>query len=162
MCVYLIHGVGRRTSCVNELSNFLTHPSLCWQTVATHSLVYSGHRMQWCIAKNRGGYTQWGLAKGPKVPCLFMITEVSIRCQKNPYTRVYPPPNTPLIVCQFSVVHSRNECASRSSGCLWLMGIHAERKKTSGDRISCPVLPEVDVLNLVLRGCHPNAAICSI
>jgi len=37
------------------------------------------------------------LAKGLKVPCLFMITEVTIRCQKNPggwytaYTRVYPP-----------------------------------------------------------------------
>ena len=42
-----------------------------------------------------------GVAKGLKVPWLFMITEVSIRCQKNPggwftpYTRVYPP-NTPL------------------------------------------------------------------
>jgi len=37
------------------------------------------------------------VAKGLKVPCLFMITEVSIRYQKNPggwytpYTRVYPP-----------------------------------------------------------------------
>jgi len=39
---------------------------------------------QWCIAKNGGGYTQRGLAKGLKVHCLFMITEVSIRCQKNP------------------------------------------------------------------------------
>jgi len=40
---------------------------------------------QWCIAKNGGGYTQRGVAKGLclKVPCLFMITEVSIRCQKN-------------------------------------------------------------------------------
>jgi len=52
----------------------------------------------WCIAKNGGGYTQTGVAKGLKVPCLFMITEVSIRRQKNPggwytaYTRVYPPP----------------------------------------------------------------------
>ena len=51
----------------------------------------------WCIAKNGGGYTQRGVAKGLKVPCLFMITEVSIRCQKKPggwytaYTRVYPP-----------------------------------------------------------------------
>ena len=42
-----------------------------------------------------------GVAKGLKVPCLFMITEVSIRCQKKPggwytaYTHVYPP-NTPL------------------------------------------------------------------
>jgi len=52
---------------------------------------------QWCIAKNGGGYTQRGVSKGLKVPCLFMITEVSIRCQKKPggwytaYTRVYPP-----------------------------------------------------------------------
>jgi len=52
---------------------------------------------QCCIAKNGGGYTQRGVANGLKVPCLFMITEVSIRCQKNPggwytpYTRVYPP-----------------------------------------------------------------------
>jgi len=58
---------------------------------------------QWCIAKNGGGYTQRGVAKGLKVPCLFMITEVSIRCQKKPggwytaYTHVYPP-NTPLSV----------------------------------------------------------------
>ena len=27
---------------------------------------------------------QRGMTKGPKVPCLFMITEVSIRCQKTP------------------------------------------------------------------------------
>jgi len=59
-------------------------------------LVTSGYP-QWCIAKNGGGYTQRGVAKGLKVPCLFMITEVSIRSQKNsggwytPYTRVYPP-----------------------------------------------------------------------
>ena len=62
------------------------------------------HRIyQWCIAKSGGGYTQRGVAKGLKVPCLFMITEVSIiRCQK---TRrlvygVYPriPPNTPLTI----------------------------------------------------------------
>jgi len=39
---------------------------------------------------------QRGVAKGLKVPCLFMIAEVSIRCQKTrggwyaPYTRVYP------------------------------------------------------------------------
>jgi len=39
---------------------------------------------QWCVAKNGGGYMQRGVAKGLKVPCLFMITEVSIRCQKNP------------------------------------------------------------------------------
>ena len=58
---------------------------------------------QWCIAKNGGGYTQTGMEKGLKVPCLFMIAQVSIRRQKNPggwytpYTRVYPP-NTPLLL----------------------------------------------------------------
>ena len=48
---------------------------------------------QWCIAKNGSGYTQRGVAKGLKVPCLFMITEVSIRCPKNPggwYTAYTP------------------------------------------------------------------------
>jgi len=40
--------------------------------------------MQWCIAKNGGGYMQTGLAKGLKVTCLFMIAEVNIRCQKTP------------------------------------------------------------------------------
>ena len=51
----------------------------------------------WCIAKNGDGYMQRGMAKGLMVPCSFMITEVSIRCQKKPggwytaYTRVYPP-----------------------------------------------------------------------
>jgi len=39
---------------------------------------------QWCIAKNGGGYTQKGVVKGLKVPCLFMIavkktSEVGIR-----------------------------------------------------------------------------------
>ena len=66
---------------------------------------------QWCIAKNGGGYTQTGVAKGLKVPCLFMITEVSIRCQKKPggwytaYTRVYPP-NTPLVISHICSVKS--------------------------------------------------------
>ena len=39
---------------------------------------------QWRIAKNGGGYTQRGVTKGLKLPCLFMISEVSIRCQKTP------------------------------------------------------------------------------
>jgi len=43
---------------------------------------------------------QRGMAKGLKVPCLFMITEVSIRCQKKTEvgiqrTPAYTP-NTPL------------------------------------------------------------------
>ena len=57
----------------------------------------NGDYMQWCIAKNGGGYTQRGVAKGLKVPCLFMITEVSIRCQKTPKVGIrripaYTPP----------------------------------------------------------------------
>jgi len=60
----------------------------------TSSLNFLRAGCQWCIAKNGGGYTQRGVAKGLKVHCLF---EVSIRCQKNPvgwytpYTRVYSP-----------------------------------------------------------------------
>jgi len=54
---------------------------------------------QWCIAKNGGGYTQRGVAKGLKVHCLFMITEVSIRCQKYPEAGICCiPPITPLAV----------------------------------------------------------------
>jgi len=42
---------------------------------------------------------QRGVAKGLKVPCLFMITEVSIPCQKTPEVGIrripaYTPPNT--------------------------------------------------------------------
>jgi len=49
------------------------------------------------IAENGGGYMQRGVAKGLKVPCLFMITEVSIRCQKTPEVGIrripaYTPP----------------------------------------------------------------------
>jgi len=46
---------------------------------------------------------QTGVAMGLKVPCLFMIAEVSIRCQKNlggwymPYTRVYPQYTTDCV-----------------------------------------------------------------
>ena len=79
---------------------------------------------------------QRGVAKGLKVPCLFMITEVCIRCQKNPggwytaYTRVYPP-NTPLgrpthvfvvsrrlsvaIMCKHDVIHKTGSVASQSN-----------------------------------------------
>jgi len=41
-----------------------------------------GH-MQWCIAKNGGGYTQRGVAKGLKVACLFMIAEVRVYAVKK-------------------------------------------------------------------------------
>jgi len=63
---------------------------------------------QWCIAKNGGGYTQRGVAKGLKVPCLFMITEVSIYAVKKTRRLVYGvgpipayTPNTPLLTSAF-------------------------------------------------------------
>jgi len=36
------------------------------------------------LLKMEVGIHKRGLAKGLKVPCLFMIAEVNIRCQKNP------------------------------------------------------------------------------
>ena len=67
----------------------------CIQLLASASIIY--HYDQWCIAKMEVDIRKGALAKGLKVPCLFMITEVSIRCQENPggwytaYTRVCPP-----------------------------------------------------------------------
>ena len=37
---------------------------------------YVAPDMQWCIAKNGGGYMQRAVEKGLKVPCLFMITNL--------------------------------------------------------------------------------------
>ena len=55
------------------------------------------------LLKMEVGIRKRGVTKGLKVPCLFMITEVSIRCQQNPEVGIrripayrYPPPNTPL------------------------------------------------------------------
>jgi len=50
----------------------------------TNAANHYATKFQWCIAKNGGGYKQTGVAKGLKVPCLFMIAEVNTRCQKNP------------------------------------------------------------------------------
>ena len=56
---------------------------------------------------------QTGVAKGLKVPCLFMITEVSIRCQKNPevgirripaYTTQYTTDCRSGHLCSFYIV----------------------------------------------------------
>jgi len=80
------------------------------QRVTAHGL--------WCIAKNGGVYTQTGVATGLKVPCLFMIAEVSIRCQKNPEVGIcripaYTPP-----------VHhwSRVKWANKSEWVTWVTG----------------------------------------
>ena len=71
---------------------------------------------QWCIAKNGGGYTQRGVAKGLKVPCLFMITEVSIiRCQKNPEVGIRRiPAYTPQYTTDYS-----NSFSGIQMDCLW-------------------------------------------
>jgi len=51
-----------------------------------------------------------GVAKGLKVPCLFMITEYTLSKKPGgwytPYTRVYPPPQytTALAPCALSPV----------------------------------------------------------
>jgi len=76
----------------------------------TRQLTLTANTNQWCIAKNGGGYTQTGVAKGLKVPWLFMIAEVSIRCQKNPEVGIRriglpaytPPPNTPLTLTRLT------------------------------------------------------------
>ena len=67
--------------------------------------------MQRCIAKNEGGYTQRGVAKGLKVPCLFMITEVSIRCQKNPEVGIRRiPAYTPQYTTGHVLIDRRRAC----------------------------------------------------
>jgi len=44
---------------------------------------YELHHNQWCIAKHGGGYRKERGIRVYGIPCLFMITEVSIRCQKT-------------------------------------------------------------------------------
>ena len=69
----------------------------------TRQLTLTANTNQWCIAKNGGGYTQTGVAKGLKVPWLFMIAEVSIRCQKKP--RGWYTPYTPVSPQYLSLIH---------------------------------------------------------
>jgi len=81
-----------------------------FKKITSHTQQQPHHTLngQWCIAKNGGGYTQTGVAKGLKIPCLFMIAQVSIRCQKNPEVgiRRIPAytPNTPLHVATLYLV----------------------------------------------------------
>jgi len=56
------------------------------------------------------GIRRRGLVRGLKGACLFMIAEVSIRCQKNLEVGIrripaYTPPNTPLIVVRYPSRH---------------------------------------------------------
>ena len=71
---------------------------------------------QWCITKNGGGYMQRGVAKGLKVPCLFMITEVSIRCQKNQEAgiRRIPPPQYTTVCSLKKLLAHRTEGKANS------------------------------------------------
>ena len=102
-----------------------------WMTAANFRRTHS----QWCIPKNGGGYTQRGVAKGLKVPCLFMIAEVSIRCPKKPggwytpYTRVYPPQYTtayfrPLFVLFITKVKSMWKQLSLHASSAILTSLH--------------------------------------
>ena len=64
---------------------------------------------QWCTAKNGGGYTQRGVAKGLKVPRLFMITEVSITVKKNPEVGIrHIPAYTPQYTTAYTVIYVGN------------------------------------------------------
>ena len=68
----------------------VSHDSAQWCHLANTMDESSG-----VLLKMEVGIT--GVAKGLKVPCLFMIAEVSIRCQKNPEVGIRRiPPNTPL------------------------------------------------------------------
>jgi len=83
-----------------KITHFYNPPTDAWENIChDYTYHYTSRDIATDItAKNGGGYMQRGVAKVLKVPCLFMITEVSIRCQKKPrgwytaYTRVYPPP----------------------------------------------------------------------
>jgi len=111
---------------------------------------------QWCTAKNGGGYTQWGVAKGLKAPCLFMITEVSICCQKKPggwYT-----PYTP----QYTTVCERKEpCIRWRSGSprekgLVLSKVFKQGRTCTNNHwtMSQPIFAMLDVTNSMQQGCQ--------
>ena len=63
-----------------------------------------------------------GVAKGLKVPCLFMIAEVSIRCQKNPEVGIRRiPAYTPQYTTDYNRQRTRRSLTchtamSQSSG----------------------------------------------
>jgi len=91
--------------------------------------------MQWCIAKNGGGYTQTSVAKGLKVPSLFMIAEVRvIRSQKKPrgwytaYTHVYPP-----------IHHWLYESAVQTAQ-LWVMLVISRASRHPNECLLCTAL----------------------
>jgi len=68
---------------VNSRTDFGHDDSTMNIVMAIIIIIITAYILTTTIAKNGGGYTQRGMAKGLKVPCLFMITEVSIRCPKN-------------------------------------------------------------------------------
>jgi len=95
--------------------------------------------MQWCIAKNGGGYMQRGVARGLKVPCLFMITQVSIRCQKNPEVGVRRiPANTRLGLCLTKMVASGHQLWSTIGQ--YLNDNNARMRKVCYKWHVCPVV----------------------
>ena len=98
-------------------------PSRDWILTNTTYLITHTHICtctQWCIARNGGGYMQRGVAKGLKVPCLFMITEVSIPCQKTPEVgiRRIPAYTPPIHHCMhfYNKTRACNSCITTKSG----------------------------------------------
>jgi len=85
------------------------------------------------------------VAKGLTVPCLFMIAEVSIRCQKTPEVgiRRIPPPNTPL---PKTVTRQRHDCDLNP-------GPSAPKSSTLTTRL--PSKAAVDILTSVDKGAQP-------
>ena len=69
-----------------KITHFYNPPTDAWENIChDYTYHYTSRDIATDItAKNGGGYMQRGVAKVLKVPCLFMITEVSIRCQKKP------------------------------------------------------------------------------
>ena len=103
---------------------------------------------QWCIAKNGGGYTQRGVAKGLKVPCLFMITEVSIRCRKNREGGIlripaYTPQYTTGLNCMTACHCHGRECENMDQ--LKNCGVGVDLSVDGGDEALLDIVYDDDV-----------------
>jgi len=89
-------------------------------TPAPHRSVFFTGRMPFLsgvLLKMEVGICKRGVTKGLKVPCLFMIAEVSIRCQKNPEVGIRRiPPNTPLPFLPPDQQHQRTEGTQSTEG----------------------------------------------
>ena len=81
---------------------------------------------------------QTGVAKGLKVPCLFMITEVSIRCQKTPEVGIRRiPAYTPQYTTGYG--HDPYSCKKSGSEVSWFKKTRSVNCGT--DVAKCSTLP---------------------